>query len=191
MKKSVSKEDSIKEKKDSVSKKRWLILIIFVIFFVFILKVLGDMQPLKNTEKDEEEKKKVEYSDEDLESVVDQTLNQNTTSDTSSKDIADVLEEISKSDTEVSYSETVTLNGLNREPLGLVGNDEESLKKSIRAWLNGYGFADIESVTFYGECQIDYNKNTVVLPFTVDMDGAPGFDVIYNLKDGSFSVTAW
>lgn len=191
MKKSVSKEDSIKEKKDSVSKKRWLILIIFVMFFVFILKALGDMQPLKNTEKDEEEKKKVEYSDEDLESVVDQTLNQNTTSDTSSKDIADVLEEISKSDTEVSYSETVTLNGLNREPLGLVGNDEESLKKSIRAWLNGYGFADIESVTFYGECQIDYNKNTVVLPFTVDMDGAPGFDVIYNLKDGSFSVTAW
>lgn len=192
MKKTTDKENSIKTKNDEISKKRWILLIVFIMFSVFLLKGIWDISKAQEKEEEKKEEDKEDYSDDDLEKVINQTLNQKEINNTFSENGTDISKETDIKNTEVSSSSgEVEIKNLNEEALKLAGNNKKNLEQSIRSWLNGYGFADVGSVTFYGECLIDYNVNTVSLTFTVDTEGTPGFDAIYNKKDNSFSIVAW
>lgn len=187
-----SEEDSIKEKKQEAEKKKKKILMIFLLVFIIFCFMEGYLS-MKNTKKTEEKTKKAQqeqsYDNKDIENVIGKALNNGTTQ----------TEEITEDDqpekiedgSEISAVSSVEIKDLNEEVLNFIDNDKAGLEKAIREWMNGYGLAEMKSVSFYGECLIDYNKKTVAVSFVVDMDSSPGFDAVYNRELKSFSIVTW
>lgn len=183
MRKSTKNEDSIK-KKNEVNK-RWIVFVIFVLLMiVFLFRVITEMSKEEKESEKKIEEEEVSYSEENIEEVLEDVIYKGGDKT--------IREEDNTGDGEMEYSTSeLTINNLNQEVLGFINNQSEDMEKSIRSWMNGYGFSEMQSVTFYGECLMDYNKNTIMLSFTIDTDESPGFDVVYNRTDKTFSVIAW
>ncbi|MCM1244604.1 MAG: hypothetical protein NC293_03060 [Roseburia sp.] len=92
------------------------------------------------------------------------------------------------------YSGTgMDIKGLDQEVLSLMNVTKERLAKEIRIFANGYGFAGMTEVSYYGETVIDHKKDTVSVVFYFELPetGTYKFNVIFQRKRKTFRIEPW
>lgn len=85
------------------------------------------------------------------------------------------------------------IKDMDEEVLSLMGVTEERLAKEIKIFANGYGFAGMTEVSYYGETVIDHNKKTVsaVFYFELPETGIYKFNMIVQRKKKTFRFEPW
>lgn len=84
------------------------------------------------------------------------------------------------------------IKDLDEEVLSLMGITKERLAEEIRIFANGYGFAGMTEVSYYGETIIDHKKNTVGAVFYfLPETGTYKFNVIVQRKKKTFRFEPW
>lgn len=87
----------------------------------------------------------------------------------------------------------MNIKDMDEEVLSLLGVTKERLEQEIRIFANGYGFAGVAEVSYYGETVIDHKKNTVSVAFYFELPetGTYKFNVVVQRKKKTFRFEPW
>lgn len=85
------------------------------------------------------------------------------------------------------------IKDMDEEVLSLMGVTEDRLAKEMKIFANGYGFANVTEVFYYGETVVDHKKNTVSVAFYFELPetGTYKFNVIVQRKKKTFRFEPW